>query len=419
MVVNTDGSGQREWSKNAFSIVGSPASSYFAVLTSQSDSQEEYSKTVALEIVHLPEMSVKTIPLMASPVIKTFDYSLLPYIHTEIYTEEEVVIRLINIAIVSEPPAWSPNGRYLAFSAAIDGPTADLYVYDTVSDQIRRLTDGLDMATQPEWSPDGKWIVHRGITGWGGGCYESGVWAAAVDGSEVKWLNRGECFEITRWVGPETFETSVQGVNGGYYGPERRIDISAGTSIILAPYELGKKDYTDAMHDCVTWKKLTPPRPYNGTRIDSPDQKWFVVIKDGLHLFASDGKLIAEFKKWEYFSGWQPDSSAIVFTSQGERYDQMLIYYYRPVDRTLKIFVKEDDNDAYGQVIWDTRSSSFFIQVGRTPELDYIDPLKGQILQVSGGLDEILPGQFTWVGAPTTVSKSVSTITRVNCYYDR
>ena len=62
------------------------------------------------------------------------------------------------------------------------------------------------MATQPEWSPDGQWIVHRGLYAVGAGCNESGVWAAAVDGSQVKWLNPGECFTISQWTGPETFE---------------------------------------------------------------------------------------------------------------------------------------------------------------------------------------------------------------------
>src|SRR4030067_911426 len=38
--------------------------------------------------------------------------------------------------------AWSPDGRTLAYVAAVDGPSADGYVYDTVPAAGRRLTDG-------------------------------------------------------------------------------------------------------------------------------------------------------------------------------------------------------------------------------------------------------------------------------------
>lgn len=57
-------------------------------------------------------------------------------------------------------PAWSPDGRWLAFNAAIDGPSADVYVYDTISDSIERLTDGPAQSVDLAWSPDSAYIVH-------------------------------------------------------------------------------------------------------------------------------------------------------------------------------------------------------------------------------------------------------------------
>jgi WD40 repeat protein len=53
---------------------------------------------------------------------------------------------------------WSPDGRYLAFAGAIDRPYLDLYLYDMVKDDVRRLTDNLQEIEYVEWSPDGKWI---------------------------------------------------------------------------------------------------------------------------------------------------------------------------------------------------------------------------------------------------------------------
>ena len=50
-------------------------------------------------------------------------------------------------------PAWSPDGKSLAFSAQVGGVT-DLFVYDFGSKQFRRLTNDASSDLQPAWSPD-------------------------------------------------------------------------------------------------------------------------------------------------------------------------------------------------------------------------------------------------------------------------
>ena len=53
--------------------------------------------------------------------------------------------------------AWQPgDGRLLAFTGAINGPTSDLYLYDTQSGEFTQLTDGPSQAIAPSWSPDGQ-----------------------------------------------------------------------------------------------------------------------------------------------------------------------------------------------------------------------------------------------------------------------
>lgn len=37
-------------------------------------------------------------------------------------------------------PLWSPDGRYLAIVGAIEGPSSDLYVFDTQTQRFQRLT---------------------------------------------------------------------------------------------------------------------------------------------------------------------------------------------------------------------------------------------------------------------------------------
>jgi Tol biopolymer transport system component len=51
-------------------------------------------------------------------------------------------------------PSWSPDGRYLAFSA-LQGGLSDLFVYDLEREQLRRLTNDPYGDLQPAWSPDG------------------------------------------------------------------------------------------------------------------------------------------------------------------------------------------------------------------------------------------------------------------------
>jgi hypothetical protein len=86
--------------------------------------------------------------------------------------------------------SWSPGGRYLAFVGALDGPTCDLYIFDLSTTAVHRLTDGPYQPVLMGWSPDGEWIVHQSVIhfGTGAGIHGDAVWAAAVDGSEVRYL---------------------------------------------------------------------------------------------------------------------------------------------------------------------------------------------------------------------------------------
>ncbi len=55
-------------------------------------------------------------------------------------------------------PAWSPDGRFIAFSA-IDGGLSDLFLYDLRENKLSKLTDDAYADMQPAWSPDGKEIA--------------------------------------------------------------------------------------------------------------------------------------------------------------------------------------------------------------------------------------------------------------------
>ncbi|HEX9013469.1 MAG TPA: hypothetical protein VF813_08130, partial [Anaerolineaceae bacterium] len=93
-------------------------------------------------------------------------------------------------AVQPDTLAWSPDGRLLAFVGAQDGPSADLYLFDTASGKARRLTAGLNQVASPAWSPDGQWVFFQEVISFGStqGWKMGSVWAAAADHNEARKL---------------------------------------------------------------------------------------------------------------------------------------------------------------------------------------------------------------------------------------
>jgi Tol biopolymer transport system component len=80
-------------------------------------------------------------------------------------------------ALVQEPgavyerPLWSPDGRYIAYSAIVPNKTGQghqLFVYDTVAGASSQLQTNRLSSRFPTWMPDSKALVFSGYRATGG-----------------------------------------------------------------------------------------------------------------------------------------------------------------------------------------------------------------------------------------------------------
>ncbi|HVN53403.1 MAG TPA: hypothetical protein VMT46_03655 [Anaerolineaceae bacterium] len=130
---------------------------------------------------------------------------------------------------------WSPESRYLAFVAALDGPNADVYLLDSQTNSLRRLSAGPKQAYPLAWTPDGNQLIYAEGSGCSGsGCQVDSVWIALADsGQPRKLYNAAESRDETVlgfWGWRQMIVYSEDAV--GKYNI-RRIDLDTGEEFSL------------------------------------------------------------------------------------------------------------------------------------------------------------------------------------------
>jgi TolB protein len=78
-----------------------------------------------------------------------------------VYSVSSDGARSVEVAKDASEPAWSPDGRQIAFSG---GPGRDIYVADPDGSSALKLTDETGSANYPDWSSDGRTIVFVATT---------------------------------------------------------------------------------------------------------------------------------------------------------------------------------------------------------------------------------------------------------------
>lgn len=57
--------------------------------------------------------------------------------------------------------SWSPDGKLFAFTAALDGDSSNIYLFDTVKNRLDRMTVRFRQNLTPAWSPDMQWLIFQ------------------------------------------------------------------------------------------------------------------------------------------------------------------------------------------------------------------------------------------------------------------
>jgi dipeptidyl aminopeptidase/acylaminoacyl peptidase len=93
---------------------------------------------------------------------------------------------------VESQPAWSPDGRRIAY-VALEGESTDLYVLDVASSKVARLTQDVNGEWSPVWGPGGKTITF--VSDLPGGP----VWSVPAAGGAAVPLGGPQLVDLPAW----------------------------------------------------------------------------------------------------------------------------------------------------------------------------------------------------------------------------
>jgi hypothetical protein len=180
---NEDGSGLMlltqgdNWASDLAAAV-QPFGNQVVLLTSSDDGFPSLGEhQLALNLLSLPDGGLRKITDLTSPQTEPGASD----------TAGDDSVEAVRAIMEQTSYAWSPDGTKLAFIGVMDGPSAEVYLFDTTTDQITRVSQDGAQNFGPSWSPDGNTLFYFGAEtfGTGAGGTISGAWAASGDGTNV------------------------------------------------------------------------------------------------------------------------------------------------------------------------------------------------------------------------------------------
>lgn len=308
----------------------------------------------------------------------------LPSIYPEFFLPNELISVQLNFREDIRSVAWSPDSRYLAFAAQIDGLSSDVYIYDLGAQHIRRLNDDMLNVEWITWSPDGRYILFYNdipSSNYSGRTLHV-LEATASDVKDPKIYKSGTWWLGVRWRTPTTLYISHHGDGGSWYD--------------LGYFDLETKKLESL------WTKA-----YEGFAYDVENDQFAFSTEDGLYFFnsTSGARLVSKSVFW-FISFWggskyqyiANDYDNITFgvstdgalTQLGQGSSRWSIspnsQYLTIFDnQSLQLLNKEDEvirtiPIAVSDISWNPDSSGFFLSSWK--ELHYVSVKDSELLLV-------------------------------------
>ena len=98
---------------------------------------------------------------------------------------------------INSSPAWSPDGRFLALTLSKDG-NPDIYLMNLATWKIKRITNNSAIDTEPCWMPHGKSLLFTSDRGGSPQIYE-----VSVDGGEARRITLEGRYNAAAAVSPD------------------------------------------------------------------------------------------------------------------------------------------------------------------------------------------------------------------------
>jgi dipeptidyl aminopeptidase/acylaminoacyl peptidase len=199
-------------------------------------------------------------------------------------------------------PAWSPDGKRLAFVSTRHADKPQIFVMDVGGGEARCLTTAPDGATSPVWSLDGKRL-----------CYSSSLETDEQKVSqEVDWLKAHADLEKSapRLRRQRTLQTRFDG--RGYLDRRAHLFIINVDEPAAEPRQLTSGDYDDQM---AAWSPDGKLIAFVSNRREDADYTfatdiWTVDVESGELNRLTDGTLSA------IFPAWSPDGQTLAFYAE-------------------------------------------------------------------------------------------------------
>ncbi|MCE5280755.1 MAG: S-layer homology domain-containing protein [Deltaproteobacteria bacterium] len=135
--------------------------------------------------------------------------------------------KLTDNRAVDGGPAWSPDGKQIAFSSNRDG-TFQIYVMKADGTDVRPLTSGSANNIGPAWSPDGKWIAFSSDRD--GSPYTYQIYRMKADGSDLVRLTHSSGSDFNAVWKPVSSTPSAQITAAAFSDSGQKLGVGYGIS---------------------------------------------------------------------------------------------------------------------------------------------------------------------------------------------